>query len=147
MDRELPSPVMRFLRGETCVVVPSLVEEFVRTIRVVAPRKGGDRVDNLSKASLRLFRFFERPLQILSVLKMPGSDDKFIISRGTRTLFGPLRRFSTGRDIWYAGRLRRNHEFSAGNPHCPPQDLDLTNHLFEFFVVWRGAMLELLIIC
>ena len=41
MNRDLPTLAVRFLRGETCVVVPSPVKELVGTVRQIGPRGGG----------------------------------------------------------------------------------------------------------
>ena len=41
MNRDLPSPAVRLFRGETRVVMPSLVQEFVGAIRQVAPGEAG----------------------------------------------------------------------------------------------------------
>src|SRR6267143_7063084 len=51
MDGDSPSPAACFLRGETRIVMPSLVEELVGTIRKIARREGGDRVEDLSDLS------------------------------------------------------------------------------------------------
>src|SRR5258705_10276579 len=51
MNGDSPSPAACFLRGETRIVVPSLVEELVGTIRKIARREGGDRVEDLSELS------------------------------------------------------------------------------------------------
>jgi hypothetical protein len=51
MNGDSPSPAACFLRGETRIVMPSLVEELVRTIRKIARREGGDRVEDLSDLS------------------------------------------------------------------------------------------------
>src|SRR2546425_10842060 len=51
MNGDSPSPAACFLRGETRIVMPSLVEELVGTIRKIARREGGDRVEDLSDLS------------------------------------------------------------------------------------------------
>jgi len=62
MDRDFPSAAVRPLRRETGVVMPTLVKELIRTIRQMAPRERGDRVDDLSKLKFRLLRVTEHPL-------------------------------------------------------------------------------------
>ena len=68
MNRGLPSPAVRLFRGETRVVMPSFIQEFVGTIRQVAPGEGGDRVDDPSELSLRFPRLKERvPLSLFGL--------------------------------------------------------------------------------
>jgi hypothetical protein len=59
MNRDLPSPAMGPLRGETCVIVPSLVKELVGTIRKIASRERWDLVDDLPERRLRASRLVE----------------------------------------------------------------------------------------
>jgi hypothetical protein len=59
MNRDLPSPAMGLLRGETSIVVPSLVKELVGTIRKIAPRERWDLVDHLPEPRLRASRLVE----------------------------------------------------------------------------------------
>ncbi len=47
MHRGLPSPAKPFLGGQTRVVVPPPIQEFVPAARPGAPRKRGNRVDDL----------------------------------------------------------------------------------------------------
>jgi hypothetical protein len=51
MNGDSPSLAACFLRGETRIVMPSLVEEFVGTIREIARREGRDCVEDLSNVS------------------------------------------------------------------------------------------------
>jgi hypothetical protein len=59
MNRDLPSPAMGLLRGETRVIVPSLVKELAGTIRKIAPREDWDLVDDLTERRLRASRLVE----------------------------------------------------------------------------------------
>src|SRR5262249_352999 len=54
MERGLPAPTMRLFWRETCVFVPTFVEELVRTIRQIAPRECRDRINHLPKCGFRL---------------------------------------------------------------------------------------------
>src|SRR5689334_9113862 len=60
MEGGLPAPPVRLFSGETCIFMPSFVEELVRTIWQIAPRECGDRIDHLSKSGLRLLDFVKR---------------------------------------------------------------------------------------
>ena len=51
MNGGSPSPTAGFVRGETRIVMPSLVEKLVGTIRKIARREGGDRVEDLPDLS------------------------------------------------------------------------------------------------
>ena len=51
MNGDSPAPAAGFFGGEPRIVMPSLVEELVGTIRMIARRKGGDRVEDLSDLS------------------------------------------------------------------------------------------------
>jgi len=51
MNGDSPSPAAGFLRGETRIVMPALVEELVGTIRKIARREGRDRVEDRSDLS------------------------------------------------------------------------------------------------
>src|ERR1700746_1812692 len=53
MERNLPTPTMRFFRRKACVLMPFFVEELVRTIRQIAPGQCGDRINHLPKSGLR----------------------------------------------------------------------------------------------
>src|SRR5690348_18427880 len=53
MERNLPTPTMRFFWRKTCVLMPFFVEELVRTIRQIAPGQCGDRINHLPKSGLR----------------------------------------------------------------------------------------------
>jgi len=48
MNGDSPSPASGFLRGETRIVMPALVEELVGTIRKIARREGRDGVEDRS---------------------------------------------------------------------------------------------------
>src|ERR1700676_3536052 len=76
MNRDLPSPAMRFLRRQTRVVVPSLVKELVGAIRKSAPGERRDRVDGLPKGRFRLPNLvngpFEGLLGSLTLNRDPG---------------------------------------------------------------------------
>src|SRR5437660_2914586 len=60
MEDGLPGPTIRLFRREACVLVPSSVEELVRTVRQIAPRKSGNRIDHLPKFRLRLLQQGQR---------------------------------------------------------------------------------------
>src|ERR1700747_1844219 len=53
MERNLPTPTVRFFMRKTCVLMPFLVEELVRTIRQIAPGQCRDRINHLPKSGLR----------------------------------------------------------------------------------------------
>jgi len=59
MNRDLPSPAIGLLRGETCVIVPALVKELAGTIRKIAPRERWDLVDDLPERRLRTSQLVE----------------------------------------------------------------------------------------
>jgi hypothetical protein len=67
MKRLLPAPAMRFFRGETCIFVPTFVEELVRAIRQIAPRERGNSVNHLTEFGFRLLYFYFRPPSVLNV--------------------------------------------------------------------------------
>src|SRR5215472_14465032 len=54
MERGLPAPTMRLFRRETRIFVPTLVEEFILTIRQIAPRERGNSINHLPKFGFRL---------------------------------------------------------------------------------------------
>jgi hypothetical protein len=54
MDCNLPSPAVGFLRGETRIVVPSLVEEFHGTVRQPTPYERRNRINDFSQSGFRL---------------------------------------------------------------------------------------------
>src|SRR6185295_15548731 len=60
MERSLPAPTMRLFRGETCIFMPTFVEELVRAIRQIAPRQRRDGINHLPKFRFRLLDFVER---------------------------------------------------------------------------------------
>src|SRR5215468_350132 len=60
MDCYLPPPAVGLFRGKTRVVVPSLVEEFLRTVRQTAPRECWNRINDFSQSSFRLLDLLER---------------------------------------------------------------------------------------
>src|SRR5215510_9765349 len=73
MERGLPSPAMRLFGRETCVVMPSFVQEIVRTIRQIALGQRGDRIDHLPKSGFRVppkFRLVKGIHQISSRLRL-----------------------------------------------------------------------------
>lgn len=45
MNRGLPSPTVRLIRGETRVVMPSLINEIYATVRMTRPCQRGNSVD------------------------------------------------------------------------------------------------------
>src|SRR5882672_9635422 len=47
MERSLPAPTMRLFVGKTGIFMPTFVEEVVRTIRQIAPRKCRDGFKHL----------------------------------------------------------------------------------------------------
>src|SRR5882724_9766073 len=53
MERNLPTPTMRFFRRKTCVLMPFFVEELVRAIGQIAPGQCRDRINHLPKSGLR----------------------------------------------------------------------------------------------
>src|SRR6266568_3727967 len=53
MKGTLPSPAMRLFGRETCVVMPSFVQEFVRTIRQIAPCQRRNRINDPQKFGFR----------------------------------------------------------------------------------------------
>src|SRR5690242_9739649 len=53
MESGFPAPAMRLFRGQACVVVPSFIEEFVRTIGQIAPGECWNSVNHLSKSCFR----------------------------------------------------------------------------------------------
>ena len=73
MNRNLPSPAVGLLRGETRVIVPSLVKELAGTIRKIAPREDWDIVDDLPERRLRASRLVEHFLKVVSPPIVPGS--------------------------------------------------------------------------
>src|SRR5215831_15105976 len=58
MDCDLPPPAIGLLRGETRVVVPSLVEEFLRAVRQPAPGKRWNRINDSPQLGWRFERRF-----------------------------------------------------------------------------------------
>src|SRR5580700_6609370 len=77
MESSLPTPTMRFFRGQACVLMPLFVEELVRTIRQIAPSHCWDRINHLPKFGLGLLdlvkRTSERFLCSLSIFDVgPG---------------------------------------------------------------------------
>src|SRR5258708_13899888 len=76
MESGLPSPTMRFFRGEARVLMPSLVQELVWTIRQVAPDQCRDGIDHLPKFGFGLLdlveRISQRFLRLLSILNVSG---------------------------------------------------------------------------
>src|SRR5215813_7013273 len=60
MERGLPARTMRLFRGETCIFMPTFVEELVRTIRQIAPRECRDGINHLPKFGFRLLDFVKR---------------------------------------------------------------------------------------
>src|SRR5258706_16413854 len=54
MKRSLPAPTVRLFVGEACVIMPSFVKEFVRTIWQIAPGKFRDRVNHLPNLGFRI---------------------------------------------------------------------------------------------
>src|SRR5262249_34115705 len=112
MKRGLPAPTMRLFRRETCIVMPTFVEELVRTIRQIAPRERGNGINHLPKFGFRL----------LDLLK--GMSEGFL---------RPLAFNCDERDISSAtrGRLHQSMVFSRrharlGRIHCKrPEDLIL----------------------
>src|SRR5690242_9367197 len=60
MENGLPAPTMRLFSGETCVFMPTFVEEFVRAIRQIAPRECRDGIDYLPKFGFRFLDLVER---------------------------------------------------------------------------------------
>src|SRR6266446_5200241 len=87
MEDALPTPTIRLFGRKTCVLVPSFVEELVGTVRQIAPRKSGNRIDHLPKFRLRLLqkghRISEGFVRSLSLdcdsRDMPGRLDEFEI--------------------------------------------------------------------
>lgn len=62
MNKDLPPEAPYLFRRNIRVVVPSLIQEFVGTIRQIAPRECRDRVDDLSEPRLRTSRLLDRLL-------------------------------------------------------------------------------------
>ncbi len=60
MEGGLPTPTIRLFRRVACVLVPSFVEKLVGTVRQIAPRKSGNRIDYLPKFRLRLLQQGQR---------------------------------------------------------------------------------------
>src|SRR4029077_15345561 len=78
MEGGLPSPTMRFFRGEARVLMPSLVQELVWTIRQVAPDQGRDGIDHLPKFGFGFLDLVksvsESFLRLPSVLDVSGGE-------------------------------------------------------------------------
>src|SRR5258708_7589393 len=51
---------MRLFGGKTRILVPTFVEELVRTVRQIAPGQRGDRINHLPKPGLRIFDLIPR---------------------------------------------------------------------------------------
>src|SRR5215813_13228920 len=60
MERGLPAPTMRLFWRETCVFMPTFVEELARTVRQTAPRECRDGINHLPEFGFRLLDFVKR---------------------------------------------------------------------------------------
>src|SRR5262249_23682425 len=60
MERGLPAPTMRLFRGETCIFMPTFVEELARTVRQGAPRECRNGINHLPELGFRLLDLLER---------------------------------------------------------------------------------------
>src|ERR1700692_3193192 len=60
MERSLPTHTMWLFGGKACVLMPFFIEEFVRTIRQIAPGQCGNRINHLPKPGLRRLEFAKR---------------------------------------------------------------------------------------
>src|SRR5258708_6739706 len=81
---------MRLFRGQACVLMPSFVEELVRTIGQIAPRHRGDGVNNLPKFGLGLLHLVERisksflgsfPVLNVSRRRVPSNDFASVVQQ------------------------------------------------------------------
>src|SRR5262245_17508431 len=61
---------MRLFRGETCIFVPTPIEEFILTIWKIAPRQCRDGIDHLAQPGFRILELLERPSE--SFLRLPA---------------------------------------------------------------------------
>lgn len=68
---QLASPSRAILRGKTGIFVPPSVQKLVRTVREIAPRQCGDRVDYLTKFVLRFLDFLQRFLKGCFAFEQP----------------------------------------------------------------------------
>src|SRR5215469_2897787 len=59
MKRSLPTPALRFFRGQARILVPCFVEELVRAVGPVAPSQRGDRIKDVAKPEFLRFSVFD----------------------------------------------------------------------------------------
>src|ERR1700722_11563116 len=95
-----PSPPGLCSLGQARIVVPSLVMEFIGTIRQSAPHERGDRVDHHPKFVFGGFHF--------ELFLSPG------IASGASSIFG------TGRELCFVMGLRGACGFSSRNSKFSP---------------------------
>src|SRR5260370_8771619 len=68
MNDRLPSEPTRLFGAEARIVMPSLVEEFVRTIRQIAPCQRGDGIEHDTELSFRWVHLAETLLDDIALL-------------------------------------------------------------------------------
>src|SRR5271170_14726 len=122
MNANLPSPAMRFLRRETHIVMPLLIQKLFRTLRESTPGERGDGINHPSQLNLGLPQLMKGSLQILGSLVLrysgnPRSWQGARLDRILRSCRGGMHRarflsVQARLMVWIEPRFLRTHRFS-----------------------------------